>query len=134
MKNIKVDFITNTITITKKFYEDSKEYGTEAYRTLKAVREENPQMEVVISSTNRKSSLKGIDYRYMRRFVSVMDRENLSVFESVIAHFEDLYGNNSTKVFNEVRSWFLDNYPDHKEMVVESAPQRKSVRVLAPVA
>ena len=134
MKNIKVDFVTNTITITKKFYEESMEYGTEAYKTLKSVREENPQMEVVVSETNSKSALKGIDYRYMRRFVSVMDRENLVVFEGVIAHFEDLYGNNNTKVFNAVRNWFLENYPDHAEMVVDSAPQRKGMKVLAPVA
>lgn len=130
MKNIKVDFITNTITITKRFYEESKEYGTEAYNTLKAVRNDNPHMEVVISTTNRKSALKGIDYRYMRRFIAVMDRDNLSVFESVIAHYEDLYGNNSTKVFNAVRTWFLDNYPDHNDMIVEAAPKRKAMKVV----
>ena len=131
MKNIKVDFITNTITITKRFYEESKEYGTEAYKVLKEVRKENPQMEVVINTTNRKSTLKGIDYRYMRRFVTEMDKDNLSVFESVIGHYENLYGNNSTKVFNAVRTWFLDNYPDHNDMIVESAPKRKAIKVVA---
>ena len=31
MRDITVDFVTNIITISKAFYEESKEYGSNAY-------------------------------------------------------------------------------------------------------
>ena len=34
MKNIKVDFMTNTIITTKGFYEAAMQYGSEEYKML----------------------------------------------------------------------------------------------------
>ena len=52
-----------------------------------------------------------------------MDKENSITFDEVIEYYEDLYYE-SGKVYQCVKEWFLDNYPNHKEMVIDTAPQR----------
>lgn len=129
MQNIKVDFISNTIITTKSFYEAAKNYGSEEYKMLKEIQKDNPEMKVSVRESSRKSEpnkFKGLTYRYMRKFISVMDKENLQTFEEVVLLYEGLYTENAT-VFASVRDWFLKNYPYHKEMIVAAVPTRKSV-------
>ena len=126
MKNsISFDAITNTITITKSFYEASKEFGSEEQKMLADIQKEYPQMRIAVKSTRkgyRKSEYKGLTYDYMRRFIRIMDRENIVTFDDVIAHFED-FGYDSVKLYQCVRGWFLETYPNHKEMIVDTAPR-----------
>ena len=126
MKNsISFDAITNTITITKSFYEASKEFGSEEQKMLADIQKEYPQMRIAVKSTRkgyRKSEYKGLTYDYMRRFIRIMDRENIVTFDDVIAHFED-FGYDSVKLYQCVKDWFLETYPYHKEMIVATAPR-----------
>lgn len=130
MENIKIDFITNTIIVTKEFYTEAQNYGSDEYNLLKEIQRDNPAMKVSMKPTTRRTNKrrranesKGLNYRYMRKFISVMDEANLDTFEQVILHFEGLYKENF-EVYQSVKDWFLDNYPDHKDMVIASAPQR----------
>lgn len=127
MQGMKIDFITNTITITKAFRESANEYGTEEYITLQRVMAENPNMKVVSrsvrSSYKRRNESKGLTYKYMRKFISIMDSSNLITFEKTIEHYEDFCSEN-VEVYLNVKEWFLENYPHHREMVVDAAPQR----------
>ena len=130
MQGIKIDFITNTIIITKGFYEEAQNIGTEEYTALKLAQMENPNMRIAFKSTKAgksKNVNKGLTYRYMRRFISVLDEENLDTFERVILHYEKTITDNVI-VYQHVRDWFLKNYPNHKELIVSSAPQRKEVK------
>lgn len=45
---------------------------------------------------------------------------------------EGLYSENGA-VFAAVRDWFLENYPDHKEMIVAAVPTRKPSLTSVPV-
>lgn len=130
MKEVKIDFIENTITVTKKFYEESKEHGTEAYRKMQTIIAENPNMKISVQAPRRtgKNAYKGLTYRYMRKFISVMDPDNMKTFEEVQLLYEGLYGD-SLSVYNAVREWFLDNYPNHKDMIVEAVPQRVTLKI-----
>ena len=124
MKNIKIDFITNTIIVTRGFYEAATEYGTEEYAELQNVKAANPDMTVSIRTVNRNhkpNSSKGLTYRYMRKFISIMDSKNLNAFEETILYYEGLYMENAT-VYQEVKAWFLETYPNHREMIVSKAP------------
>lgn len=127
MQGMKIDFITNTITITKAFREAANEYGTEEYIALHSVMSENPNMKVVAksvrSSQKRRNENKGLTYKYMRKFISIMDSDNLLTFEKTIEHYED-FCSESAEVYQNVKDWFLENYPYHKDMVVDAAPQR----------
>ena len=133
MKKIKIDFITNTIVVTRGFYEAATVYGTEEYAELQNVKAANPDMTISIRTVNRshKSNCnKGLTYRYMRKFISIMDSENLSTFENTILYYEGLYMENAI-VYQEVKNWFLATYPYHREMIVSHAPSAASPVVCA---
>lgn len=126
MQEMRVDFVTNTIVITKAFREEASNMDSEAYKTLSRAVEENPQMRVVVktrSAAYNKNEYKGLTYKFMRRFIKIIDKDNLVTFEEAIEYYEDLY-NESGKVYQCVRDWFLENYPNYKELIIDTAPQR----------
>ncbi|MBP3620099.1 MAG: hypothetical protein J6J24_05540 [Clostridia bacterium] len=93
---------------------------------LNAVKKDNPQMRVVLRSTKaagRTNDNKGLTYNYMRKFISVMDCENLITFDKTILHYES-YGYESGTIYKYMKEWFLENYPNHKEMIAAAAPKR----------
>ena len=55
MQGIKVDFITNTIIITKEFAELASDHTTEEYVTLNLVKSENPKMKIATRSRKKSS-------------------------------------------------------------------------------
>lgn len=123
--NITFDAITNTITITKNFYIASKEYGSEEQKMLADIQKEYPNMKIAVKSArtgNRRSEYKGLTYDYMRRFIRIMDRENVITFDDVIAHYEN-FGYESGKLYQSVKEWFLETYPNHRDMIVNAAPK-----------
>lgn len=126
MNCIKFDAITNTITLTKGFYEASKNPDSEEYARLSDLMSKHPNMKIAINSNRRgktPSEYKGLTYDYMRRFIRIMDKENIVTFEEVIAHYED-FGYASGKLYQCVKDWFLATYPHHKDMIVDSTPQK----------
>lgn len=72
MRDITFDAITNTITISRSFYDASKEFGSEEQKQLTDIKKEYPHMTIAVKSKrsgNRKSEFKGLTYDYMRRFI-----------------------------------------------------------------
>lgn len=125
--SIKIDYSANTIVVTKGFLQQAEIFGTDEYRILKQIRMDYPSMMILtrtVRNGNRKSDSKGLTYKYMRRFIAIMDAQNLPTFDKLMLHHE-LYENDNTKVYHLVKNWFLENYPHHKEMIVAAAPQRK---------
>lgn len=126
MQEMKINHINNTIVVTRSFIEAASEYGTPEYTKLDAVKKDNPNMRVVVRSTKaagHKGENKGLTYKYMRKFISVMDSENLVTFEKIILHYES-YGYESGTIYQYMKEWFLENYPEHKEMIAAAAPKR----------
>ncbi|MCI8956132.1 MAG: hypothetical protein HFG29_03960 [Eubacterium sp.] len=126
MSGIRVDFISNSIIVTQAFLDAAAVVGTEEYNELRDVRKENPNMKIVrrsvrVNKENHKS--KGLTYAYMRNFIKVMDSDNRVTFEDTVDYFQDMYNGNSAKTYVAVRDWFLENYPRHAEMIVETAPK-----------
>ena len=125
--NIKFDFITNTIIVSKGFYEEACKYGTDENAELRKVTEDYPNMRVAVRSVrsgSRQQDSKGLTYKYMRKFIAIMDKDNLNAFEQTILYYELLYEENS-QIYQHVKGWFLENYPRHREMIVEAEPQRR---------
>ncbi|MBO5083131.1 MAG: hypothetical protein J6C06_11060 [Lachnospiraceae bacterium] len=124
--SMKIDMVNNCIFISRAFYEESQEYGSEAYTRLQLAKMENPNMKVIVQTTrrgNRANANKGLTYDYMRRFIRTMDRDNLYTFDEVIEHYED-FGQTGGELYNNVKEWFLMTYPRHREMIVETVPQK----------
>ena len=128
MQGMKIDFITNSIIVTRSFIEAAADINSEEYTSLQLAKTDNPSMRVVLRSTRaggHGSDYKGLTYKYMRKFISVMDSENLINFEKTILHYES-YGYENATVYKYVRDWFLAYYPSHREMIAEAAPKRMS--------
>lgn len=124
--NIKFDFITNTIIVNKGYYAEACKPGTEENMELLRLQKDYPDMRIALRSVrtgSRKSATKGLTYKYMRKFISVMDSENFLTFEKVIQHYEE-YEEDNAAVYHRVKEWFLENYPYHKEMIVDTAPKK----------
>ena len=123
--NIKFDFITNTIIVNKGFYLEACKFGTDEHNEFIQLQKDYPNMRINVRSVNsgsRKSDSKGITYKYMRRFIAIMDSKNLSTFDKVQLHYE-MYEENNTAVYHHVKDWFLRTYPHHKDMIVGAEPQ-----------
>ena len=126
MSGIRVDFISNSIIVTQAFLDAAAVVGTEEYNELRDVRKENPNMKIVrrsVRSNKENHKSKGLTYAYMRNFIKVMDSDNRVTFEDTVDYFQDMYNGNSAKTYVAVRDWFLENYPRHAEMIVETAPK-----------
>ena len=135
-RNIRLDFITNTITVSKGFYDEACKYGTDENAELRKVTEDYPNMRVAVQSMrsgSRQQDSKGLTYKYMRKFIAIMDRDNLHVFEQTMLYYEMLY-EESSQVYQHVKGWVLENYPRHKEMIIESEPQRRTQAGIEAVA
>ena len=127
MQGIKVDFITNTIIITKEFAALASDPTSEEYVTLNLLREENPKMKIATRSRKKSSKErnpnKGLTYKFMRRFISVMDEKNLSEFSRKQAYFES-FDMESAEVYQKVKGWFIKQYPNYKDMIVDNELKR----------
>ena len=136
MRDYTVDFATKRIICTKSFYEAACNPEKEEHEEMLRIIERYPTMQIVPRATSRKSksnAYKGLTYRYMRKFISVMDKENLTTFEEVVLMYEGLFTDNAA-VFAAVRKWFLKEYPDHEEMIVAAVPTREAAFSSVPVA
>ena len=127
MQGIKVDFITNTIIITKEFAALASDPTSEEYVTLNLLREENPKMKIATRSRKKSSKErnpnKGLTYKFMRRFISVMDEKNLSEFSRLQAYYEG-YDMENAEVYQHVKDWFIKQYPNYKDMIVDNELKR----------
>ena len=124
MRDIKIDYVANTITVTKVFLEAAATPYSEESITLYNLQHDFPNMRIVTRNLPRRkieNQYKGLTYKYMRRFISIMDENNLSTFNKIQLYYEGLC-EDSTTVYCNVRDWFLKNYPLHKEMIVSKEP------------
>lgn len=125
MQGMKIDFITNSIIVTRTFAEAAADINSEEYTSLQLAKMDNPAMRVVLRSTRavgRESVIKGLTYNYMRKFISTMDSENLINFEKTKLYYES-YGYENGTVYKYMREWFVRYYPKHREMIAAAAPK-----------
>ena len=127
MKGIKINHTTQTIIVTKAFSKAAANPLSDEYTLLKTVKTDFPSMRVVEKeSSNRRNDYKGLTYPFMRRFIVNLDPENFHAYNETIVYYEKMY-TNSVTVFNNVRAWFLENYPDYKDMIVDNEPKRAAM-------
>ena len=75
MKNYKIDFTTNTITVTKKFAEAASQIGTPEFALMCELRKMD--MRIDVAAAKKKSSNKLLTYKKMENFIAnSADSEN----------------------------------------------------------
>ena len=111
MSNIRINFNTHTIEITKSFEKAASRFGSDSYKELNAVRKEFPGFEVVTKTVAKKArkvnTFKGMDYNFMESYIAKHDNEA----EDILNKFLDL---KKKETFFEVKQWFIKTYPVFK--------------------
>lgn len=107
MTNITINYKKNTIEITKSFEKKASAYGSEAYYELSEARKEFPNYRLVVKTTKSNNSFKGMDYDFMKEYISKHDDT-----EKLMEGFERLRANNLS--YGEIKQWFVETYPVFK--------------------
>ena len=111
-KNYKIDWKTNTFTMTKKFAAEANEYESAAYNILMDVRSKGFHI-VVRQPAERKACPTRITFKQMEIILSCMDYadERLEQLHAVMDA-----GKGQKNQYEYVRRWFLRNYPNFNEI------------------
>ena len=83
-----INYIENTITVTKKFLKEAGIIGSAAYTELARVRKDLPDFQIVqreITKKQGKKSYGKLTYKVMGEFIEAQEEENASV---VLAEFQ----------------------------------------------
>lgn len=107
--NCKIDFMNKEIRITKKFYKESQEMGTEAFHKMSILMEQFPTFRITIPQpmkTSRNLFMTNPTYAFMMDYFRMNnDEEGMREFD----HVRDLA--RYTKFgYNMVKRWFLSKY------------------------
>lgn len=112
--NYEINYIENTITVTKKFLKEAGVIGSAAYTELARVRKDLPDFQIVQREITKKPGKKSygkLTYKVMGEFIEAQEEENAA---EVLAEFERVQ--RLSKVQNGsyayVKTWFLNRYKD----------------------
>ena len=109
LKNLSLNFDVNAIEISESFAKKARVYKSEAYEELMQVKHDHPSFDVVVIRTppKKNTSVKGINYDYMRKYV-----ENHDESKELLKEFDKLKDGKAP--FFEVKKWFFEHYPNMK--------------------
>ena len=114
MNGIKIDFVSGIIYINKSFNERANNPMSEEYKLLKEVRNDNPSFKVVYrEGKERTSPYKNLKYANMEKYIKVYENsdELLEMFEKV-----KILSKSHPSPYNYVVDWFMEQFPNYKEM------------------
>jgi hypothetical protein len=100
MKNITINYTKKTIEITKSFEKKAREYGSDAYQTLRNLKNEFPKFELVVKAPKSSNTFKGMDYDFMVEYIS--KQENA---DELMASFNKL--REKELKYAEIKQWFI---------------------------
>ena len=114
MKNYKINFTTNTLTITKDFEKKAMNINSVEYQILKQLRMDFPSLRIVKkASPKRKSSLARPTYDKMVKFLSC--QVNSAILLKVFAEVREL-SKGQENPYQFVRGWFHQNFPNYQSI------------------
>ena len=114
MKNYKMDFTTNTLTITKDFDKKAMNVNSVEYQTLKQLKADFPSLRIVRkASPKRKSSLVRPTYDKMVKFLSC--QANSAILLKEFAEVRE-YSKAQENPYQFVREWFFANFPNYQSI------------------
>ena len=123
---MKANLMKRTIEMTKSEANKAGKIGSPKFNELKAYREEYPDFKVEVIETKRKSStIKGLDYDYMRNYINnckkteeekskLMDEFN-ALTTKIKKNDEEICEDIKAVSYAKVKKWFLGKFPEIKE-------------------
>ncbi len=114
-QNVKINFNSNTIEITKAFSKRASNPMTEEFKELMKLQKELPEFKVEVRKTSRKvkrDTLKGLNYDFMKQYIERHDDENNTNMVEFLKRTVKNDDNVKTDSYGEVKKWFLEVYPE----------------------
>lgn len=116
MSNITINTKARTIEINKTFAAASSKYGSPEYKELQDARRDYPDFRVVtIKQKGAKVEFKGLDYKYMEKYIADHDEDGskMEEYKSLRGISEDGKAAKADAVpYADVKEWFLMTYPE----------------------
>lgn len=118
MNNIRINEANKTIEVTKAFYKEASNFGTDEYKMLKEARTDFPTFKVIAKSAGKKNgTFKGLTINYMKTYIKDHEPDNMKDFNILCGLDEN--GEKvelaATATYGEIKSWFLKKYPVFNE-------------------
>ncbi len=108
----------NVIVLSKATAKAARVFGTDEYKQLQIARKDYPDYKVEVKKSTKKDSFKGLDYKFMEKYIEQHDDEE----KSYMAEYNLLRGRNEegeavtdAASYGEIRSWFMDAFPEVEE-------------------
>ena len=145
MKNLTINAKNHTIEMTKAFTAAASVFGSDEYNQLQTARRDYPTYRVVtVKQKGAKPEYKGMDYKYMEKYIAAHDNEN----GSIMAEYKMLTGKSEAgkdamadaACYADVREWFLMTYPEiekfhaDRDALLEKIAQRRAAKQAAKKA
>lgn len=110
-RNYDFNYKTMTLTMTKSFEDAIKDPFSAEYKILRQLRKDFPMLKISKKKTSHNG--KGLTYEKMEEYIKVYSNseEILPLFEMA----KELSVIQSNK-YGFVKKWFLNQFPDYKEM------------------
>lgn len=111
-KNMYVDFINQTIVITKAFSKKASVFGCEEFKTLRSAQMECPNFRIVVKEANDKKTYNGLGFDRMEDYIKTQPNS-----EQRLKEFEDVKRIAEAKgaAYPLTKKWFFETYPEYKK-------------------
>jgi hypothetical protein len=117
-KDIRVNFETRTIEVSKSFSKKASIYGSNEYRMLNSARNDNEgfTVRIIDCKKTKRTSPKGLTYEVMRNYIKNHDSDGtiLNAFESRLTGLTE-EGLTFEVSYGAIKSWFFAQYPEVEE-------------------
>lgn len=112
--NYNIDFFTNTIILTKRFYKAASTLNTPEYKELMQIRRDNPDFSIVLREIKKKEgkkSYRNLTYENMRIFIENYEADD-AVRADSLKEFEKVMELSKVQSgpYAYVKAWFLKKY------------------------
>lgn len=120
--NLSIDHATKTITVSKQLHKASSRYGSDEYKLFEELMTKNQGYQVVVKTQAKRKTLR-ITFDFMTKYISKHDKNGEKMNELLIKRGLKANENNEfvSESFPEIRSWFLEEYPEVKELGTRAA-------------
>ena len=124
-KELTLDFSKKTINMTESISKKAENYGSTEYNMLQNARKDYPEFEIIVTKKSKrvKDAHKGIDVKFMYKYIEKHDNENHDVMNLFKKYFETFDEEKEKFVFYrdvdffKVQKWFLSQYTEIDEAI-----------------
>ena len=129
---MKANLIERTIEMTKSEATKAGKIGSPKANELQSYRTAYPDFTIKVKEEKKRSTYKGLDYDYMKKYIESHDNEEKTIMvefntlRGIVDGIESEFVDKAT--FGEVKAWFLLKFPKIEEYNENVERLRQKIR------